>query len=109
MFVGMRDGAFIFLAESGTALKSWLGDASGCAFGAVVVIPSVLTLKDEVTMLHELTHVRQSMWLGPFMDPLYRCSTKLAMWRNKDGHYGNWFEKQAYRAEKAGRILNLWE
>jgi len=60
-------------------------------------------------VIHEGTHTWQAAVLGIFWPIFYGLDSLYQLIIGKDLYWDNWFEAQAYRAQKGDRSLWLWE
>ena len=105
------NGVFVFLAKPNGRYAKWF-TANGMAAtttGTCIIFADPIVLDDDSMLIHEYTHVYQSLVLGIFWILLYVSNSAVLWLMKKDDYRGNWFEKQAYRSQDVGRSLWLWE
>lgn len=98
-----RDGVLHFVAHKGiTAAFFKRFGFIAFTWGACICFADESFSTDERLLRHELRHVVQGMWLGPFHPIAYGLASLWAVLRGRHAYRDNWFEVDARKAEGGG-------
>ncbi len=101
-FWGTKDFVTTFVVRPGLLMRAMdRYGIGGLTIGCVVFYREDWYVIYPEIVNHELTHVRQAMFVGPLYPLVYGVAALF-------GYDVNPFERQARRAEKEG-VLNIWE
>mgnify|MGYP001584455576 CR=1 FL=1 len=109
--IKVEKGIFYFYSPKATLYSWWFKTFKFAAItqGAVITMLDKEYINSKRLIIHENTHVLQELTLGMSFPIVYVLNSIVVWLMGKDLYYDNWFEKQAFRSEKTGRSLELWE
>lgn len=100
--VRLHDGAIDVLAPARGPLAFFFRRArvSAYTWGATIVYRERALLSDERLLRHERAHVRQALFLGPFLAAAYPAASLWQLARGGRLYRDNFFERDARRREE---------